>query len=254
MESTNFIADALQVAVYPDIEQMGAAAAEKTAQTILEMLSVKDHINMIFAAAPSQEAFLKSLVADPRIPWDRINAFHMDEYAGICPDAPQSFANFLRARIFDKVPFRSVYCLQGNAPDLEAECGRYAALLDEYPVDIVCLGIGENGHIAFNDPDVADFNDSRNVKLVALDNVCRQQQVNEKCFDTLDLVPKYAMTVTIPALIRAKYMICIVPFRSKASAVRSAVHDEISEKCPATILRTRQNSFLYLESNSASLL
>ena len=206
---------------------------------------------MIFAAAPSQNEFLSHLIHDKRIDWTRINAFHMDEYIGIHPEAPQSFGHFLRIRIFDKVPFKKVNYLNGLAENLEEECQRYADLLTKHPVDIVCLGIGENGHIAFNDPDVADFNDPKLVKVVELDPICRQQQVNEKCFMTLDLVPKEALTLTIPALLRAEWMFCIVPFKNKAQAVYQTVYGEVSEKCPASILRRKENSSLYLDPESA---
>ena len=231
----------------------GAAAAEVAAK-IVELLGKKEEVNMIFAAAPSQEAFLNSLIADSRIDWTRINAFHMDEYIGVGPSAPQSFAHFLRERIFDRVPFRSVYCLDGLASDRDAECARYAGLLQRYPVDIVCMGIGENGHIAFNDPDVADFNDPKLVKVVALDPVCRQQQVNEKCFERLDLVPSEALTLTVPALLRGRWLFCIVPFASKAEAVRCTLYGEISEHCPASVLRNEADACLYLTAESARLL
>lgn len=253
-KTKSFQAGKLNVKVFPTIEQMGECAAKETADKICELLNEKDEIHMIFAAAPSQDEFLKHLIGDKRIDWTRIRAFHMDEYIGIDPKAPQSFGNFLRQRIFDKVPFKSVSYLNGNAPDLEEECKRYAALLTEYPVDIVCLGIGENGHIAFNDPAFADFNDPKLVKVVTLDGICRQQQVNEKCFDTLDLVPLKALSLTIPALLKADWMYCIVPFSEKARAVSRTVHGEISEKCPASILRKKENSFLYLDTDSAQLL
>ena len=216
--------------------------------------TISAEINMIFAAAPSQEEFLHHLISDQRISWNRINAFHMDEYIGVLPDAPQSFGNFLRIRIFDKVPFKNVYYLNGHATDLEEECTRYTSLLSQFPTDIVCLGIGENGHIAFNDPDVANFNDHKLVKIVKLDHVCRQQQVNEKCFETLEQVPTEALTLTIPALLKAKWMFCIVPFKNKSQAVYRTIHGDISEKCPASILRRKEKSSLYLDTESAQLL
>lgn len=157
----------------------------------------------------------------------------------------------LRQRIFDKVPFKTVNYLNGQAENLEEECKRYSELLLRHPVDIVCLGIGENGHIAFNDPDVANFNDSHLVKVVELDPICRQQQVNEKCFEAFDLVPAKALTLTIPALLKADWMFCIVPFKNKANAVYNTLYGEISEKCPASILRKKENSCLYLDPESA---
>ena len=249
-----FLRDFLNVKVFPTTREMGCAAAGEVAAKIVELLGQKEEVNMIFAAAPSQEAFLESLIADSRIDWTRINAFHMDEYIGLDATAPQSFARFLRDRIFDRVPFRSVHCLNGKAPDQKAECARYAALLEHYPTDIVCMGIGENGHIAFNDPDVADFNDPKLVKVVALDPVCRQQQVNEKCFERLDLVPSEALTLTIPALLRGRWLFCIVPFASKAEAVSHTVCGPVSERCPASIRRREEHARLYLTAESARLL
>ena len=178
----------------------------------------------------------------------------MDEYVGLGPDAPAGFGNFLRQRVFGKLPFKSVNYLDGLAADPEEECARYSKLLAEHPVDIVCLGIGENGHIAFNDPGVADFNDPKAVKVVALDRVCRQQQVNEKCFPDFDSVPAYAFTLTVPSLMKADKMICVVPFTNKAPAVKRALTGEISEECPSSILRTKAGAVLYLDADSASLL
>lgn len=249
--SRTFRRELLTVKLFPTTQQMGRAAAADVAAKIAELMEQKPEINMIFASAPSQNEFLSRLVADGRVDWTRINAFHMDEYIGIDPRAPQSFGNFLRERLFDKVPFRSVHYLDGSAEDLAQECRRYAELLLRHPTDIVCLGIGENGHIAFNDPDVANFNDPELVKIVELDSVCRQQQVNEKCFEAFDLVPAKALTLTIPALLRADWMFCIVPFSNKADAVYNAVYGEISERCPASILRKKENSCLYLNNESA---
>ena len=149
-ETKVFQQELLTIKIYPTLQQMGNEAAKEVADRICKLLEEKAEINMIFAAAPSQDEFLNHLIHDKRIDWTRINAFHMDEYIGIHPDAPQSFGHFLRIRIFDKVPFKKVNYLNGRAESLEEECKRYADLLTKYPVDIVCLGIGENGHIAFN--------------------------------------------------------------------------------------------------------
>ena len=250
-ETYLFQQDLLTVKMFPSIQQMGKCAATEVTNKICELLKEKAEINMIFAAAPSQNEFLSHLIHSKQIDWTRINAFHMDEYIGIHAEAPQSFGNFLRQRIFDKVPFKTVNYLNGQAENLEEECKRYSELLFRHPVDIVCLGIGENGHIAFNDPDVANFNDSQLVKVVELDPICRQQQVNEKCFETFDLVPAKALTLTIPALLKADWMFCIVPFKNKANAVYNTLYGEISEKCPASILRKKENSCLYLDPESA---
>ena len=149
----------LEVRIYPDREIMGLGAAKDVSLAINELLNEKEEINVIFAAAPSQSDFIKELISDESIQWERINAFHMDEYIGLDEDAPQGFGNYLKKHLFDKVPFNSVNIINGFMKDVEGECNRYAELLDKYPVDIVCFGIGENGHIAFNDPPVANFND-----------------------------------------------------------------------------------------------
>ena len=251
---TAFKVGMLEVRIFPDREEMGREAAADVSGTLRKLLDEKEEINMIFAAAPSQSDFMKELTADKRIRWEKINAFHMDEYIGLEKHAPQGFGNFLRERIFEKVPFKSVHYINGLAEDPDAECERYAGLLERYPVDIVCLGIGENGHIAFNDPPVADFNDPKPVKVVELEMACRQQQVNENLFAGIDLVPTHAITVTIPALLRAKRLFCMVPAGNKAKAVYHTLNDDIGEDCPATVLRTKKGTVLYLDRESASLL
>jgi glucosamine-6-phosphate deaminase len=230
---------------------MGALAAAEIYATIRRLLSEREEINMIFAAAPSQNEVLASLLTYPDIPWERINAFHMDEYIGLDPKAPQCFSNFLCEHIFDKKPFKSVNLINAGAASAEVECERYAALLRKYPVDIVCMGIGENGHIAFNDPHVADFSDSAHVKAVKLDDVCRMQQVNDGCFEKLSDVPEYAMTVTVPGLMAAKYNFCVVPAPTKANAVKNTVFGEVGEWCPATALRIKDGATLYCDMDSA---
>ncbi len=249
-----FKKDKLDIKIYDTREQMGIAAAEDVAAGIKACLAEKDEINMIFAAAPSQNDMLAALCARDDIEWERINAFHMDEYIGLDPNAPQCFSNFLKEHIFDLKPFKSVNLIDASATDPEAECARYAALLAENPVDIVCMGIGENGHIAFNDPHVADFNDPKAVKPVSLDDVCRMQQVNDGCFARLDDVPKWAITLTIPTLVSAKYNYCVVPAPTKANAVKNTVEGPVSEECPATILRNKDNAILYCDADSSALL
>lgn len=249
-----FTADDLTVCIFKTRQQMGSQAAVAVHDEILAQLAEKEHINMLFAAAPSQNEMLAALSACDDIPWERINALHMDEYVGLPADAPQGFGNFLRRAIFEKVNFRSVSYLNGNAEDLWAECRRYGALLDLYPLDISCIGIGENGHIAFNDPYVADFCDPETVKLVKLDERCRRQQVNDGCFAVLEQVPHVALTVTIPAILKAERIICVVPSKTKAEAVKSTVEGPIGEYCPATILRRHKDATLYLDVDSAALL
>lgn len=244
----------LKVQVYDSRKSMGEASARDAAAKIKELLSKKSEINMIFAAAPSQDDFLAALKNDSGIQWDKINAFHMDEYIGLDPEAPQGFGNFLKDRLFGKVNFKSVNYLNGNAKSIDEECERYTALLKKYPTDIVCMGIGENGHIAFNDPHVAFFNDPKMVKEVELDLKCRNQQVNDGCFDTLDKVPTHALTLTIPALVASEHVFCIVPAKTKADAVYKTVTGEITEKCPASILKNHEKAILYTETDSARLI
>ena len=245
--------DLLTVNVYETRAEMGSSAAADIKAKILDLLQTKKTINMIFAAAPSQNEVLASLAWDREIPWERVNAFHMDEYIGLSSDAPQGFGNFLKEHIFGLVPFKSVNYIDISAKDPDRECERYAALLAEYPTDIVVMGIGENGHIAFNDPPVADFNDPKAVKPVLLDDICRNQQVNDGCFATLDDVPKYAITLTVPALFAGDHLFCIVPAKTKANAVKATLCGEIGEACPATVLRRHKNAILYLDGDSSVL-
>ena len=246
--------DLLTVNIYNTRTEMGEAAAKDIKACILSLLEKKETINMIFAAAPSQNEVLASLALDKEIPWERVHAFHMDEYIGLSADAPQGFGNFLKAHIFGLAPFKSVNYIDISATDAEAECARYSALLAQYPTDIVVMGIGENGHIAFNDPPVADFADTKAVKPVLLDEICRNQQVNDGCFATIDDVPKYAITLTVPTLFAGDHLFCIVPAKTKANAVKATICGEIGEACPATILRRHENAVLYLDGDSSSLL
>ncbi len=247
-------AGALEVRTFENRVTMGQAAADAIALAVAEMLNEKEEINMLFAAAPSQEEFLAGFRQKNNLPWERIHAFHMDEYIGLSPEAPQSFGTFLRERLFEKLPFKTVNYLNGNSADPEEECARYARLLEENEIDIVCMGIGENGHLAFNDPPVADFEDKFMVKIVELDDVCRQQQVNDGCFASKSEVPLKAITLTIPALLKSRKIFAIVPGITKAGAVYHTLKSKVSTNVPSTILRTRQNAVLFIDKNSASLL
>lgn len=247
-------AEQLKVKVFETRVEMGNCAANEIAACIKKLQAEKEEINMIFAAAPSQNETIAALIATDGIEWNKINAFHMDEYIGLSEDAPQAFGNFLKACLFDKVNFKSVNYINEAGKTYEEICQRYGALLEAYPVDIVCLGIGENGHIAFNDPWVADFSDSHFIKKVELDEVCRQQQVNDGCFEKLSDVPKFAVTLTVPALVRADYMFCTVPAATKAEAVYNTVHHEINEDVPATIMRKHKSAVMYCDKASAAKL
>lgn len=249
-----FKKDKLDIKIYSSREAMGSAAAEEVISMINKLLSEKEELNMLFAAAPSQNEFLATLAADKSIAWNRVNAFHLDEYIGLDKDAPQRFGYFLEKSIFGKAPFKSVNYIDGQAKDFQAECERYTKLLQANTIDIACIGIGENGHIAFNDPHVADFKDSQAMKVVDLDMACRTQQVNDKCFVTLDDVPEYAFTLTIPTLMSVEHVFCMVPGINKSQAVYNTINGPIEEKCPASILREKEGCILYLDSDSASML
>jgi len=248
------VKDKLTVKIYDSRAEMGKAAGTEAAQKIKELIAKKGKVNMIFAAAPSQNETLETLVADKEIDWSKVHAFHMDEYIGLSADAPQGFGNFLRDRLFGLVPFGSVNYIYAEGETPEETCARYTKLIEENPIDIVCLGIGENGHIAFNDPWVADFNDEYVIKKVALDEVCRQQQVNDGCFATIDDVPKYALTLTVPTLFNADYLFCTVPAPTKADAVYKTVNNDINEDLPATIMRTHDNAVMYCDPDSGKQL
>ncbi|MBS1527192.1 MAG: glucosamine-6-phosphate deaminase [Bacteroidetes bacterium] len=248
-----FNIDRLEVRIYDDRVNMGREAADLVCKKITELLAQKEFVNIIFAAAPSQNEFLGALIKNPAVDWTRVNAFHMDEYIGLAENAPQRFGLFLNDKLFGHLPFHTVSYIDGNA-DPVTECGRYAELLSEFPPDIVCMGIGENGHIAFNDPHVADFNDPLLVKVIDLDLACRQQQVNDGCFSNLNDVPKHAITLTVPALMSGKSVYCMVPGKNKARAVHDTLQNAIDERCPASILRNHPDAILFLDEDSAGML
>lgn len=249
-----FIKDKLTVEIFETRKQMGEKAANDIAKKFNELIDIKGEINVIWAAAPSQNDVLKALTLNKDIKWNKINAFHMDEYIGLSKDAPQGFGNFLKDHIFGLVPFKSVNYIDVSATDAEKEAERYAEVLSKQKIDVVVLGIGENGHIAFNDPPVADFNDKKAVKPVKLDEVCRQQQVNDGCFKSINDVPTHAITLTVPTLFNANYLFCIVPAPTKANAVYETINGTIDEHCPATVLRLHDNAKLYLDNESSKLL
>ncbi len=245
--------DSLRWEVYEDRKAMGLAAAMTTAEKIREAIRVKKSANIIFATAPSQNEFLSSLMEMRDIDWSKVNAFHQDEYIGLQEEAPQRFSAYFHEHIADRVKLGKFFTLNGNE-DPDKECQRYSNLLEKYPVDICCGGIGENGHIAFNDPHVADFSDSYLVKKVILDPTCRQQQIHDGCFEKIEDVPTLAITLTVPALMRASHVVVVVPSPTKAEAVYRALTAPISKEFPATIYRKHPSAVLYLEQRSAALI
>lgn len=234
----------MQINIYDSRTAMGQAAAEAVAARIAELLATRPFINMVFAAAPSQEEFLAALRELP-VEWGKVNAFHMDEYLDLGIDRDQGFGKFLDKRLFTLVPFKDVFYMDGMTTE------EYSVLLSVYVTDIVCLGIGENTHLAFNDPHAAKFDDPELVKIVELDLACRQQQVNDECFAYVERVPTHAMTMTIPALMHAATAFVVVPGARKAEAVRHTLYDPISERYPSTILRQHPDARLFLDKDSA---
>ncbi|HYE80623.1 MAG TPA: glucosamine-6-phosphate deaminase [Clostridia bacterium] len=251
----SFNVNKLNVSVFPTRDLMGKACAREAGEIIRSLLAEKEYVSIIFASAPSQMEMLNALINEKGIEWDRVKAFHMDEYIGLPADAPQSFGNYLKIRLFTKLPFKSVFYMDGNAPDIEGECERYSKLLRDNPPDISFLGIGENGHIAFNDPHIADFEDPLPVKINShLDFTCRQQQVNDVWFKSLEDVPSQAITITITGLMKAQYIFTTVPGKTKQNIIKKCIEGPISIECPATIIRTHDKSRLFLDDDSAALL
>ena len=246
--------DKLRVEIHDTRTAMGQASAAAIEKALVDHLAEHESCSMVFAAAPSQNEVLESLIASKAIDWSRVHAFHMDEYIGLDSSAPQLFANFLKKAIFERVPFASVNYLDGEAEDPEAEAERYSQLLRDHPIDIIVMGVGENGHIAFNDPPVADFNDPQIVKKVELDMDCKNQQVNDGMFESVDEVPPTALTLTIPALMSGTQAFCIVPGPTKANAIQAMLEGPIEESCPASILRTHERAVLYLDVDAAAKL
>jgi glucosamine-6-phosphate deaminase len=252
------VADRLAVEVHPDRGSLGRAAARAAAGYLQGVVSRQGEARVVFACAPSQDEFLAALV-DPAacgaaVDWSRITAFHMDDYVGLAESHPQSFRNYLRRHLLSRVPIGRFHPLAAEQSDLAGVCAAYSARLSEKPIDLICMGIGENGHIAFNDPAVADFDDPALVKEVELDGACRQQQVNDGCFPALADVPRHALTLTIPVFRRARRLSVHVPGPRKAAAVRAALRDPIGTDCPASILRVHPRATLYVDTAAAGLL
>ncbi len=233
---------------------LASAAADEAAAVLRRAVDRTGTAHAMFATGNSQLAFVDALV-DPsrRVPWGDVVVFHMDEYVGIGPDHPASFERWIRQRISDRAHPRQAHYLHGLA-DPGPECRRYARLLASHPLDLCCLGIGENGHLAFNDPGVADFDDALAVKVVEIDADCRRQQVGEGHFATEAEVPRSAMTVTVPALLAAARVLAVVPETRKAAPVRSALRGPVSVACPASILQRVPHATVFLDPDSAALL
>jgi glucosamine-6-phosphate deaminase len=239
----------LKVSVFDSRQKLGEKAAEDISKKIKELLENKSELRIVFAAAPSQNEMLEFLIKSKEIEWNKIIAFHMDEYIGLQKDANQLFSKYLCDHVFDHVPFKKVHLINGN--NTLDECQKYGELLSEAPIDIVCMGIGENGHIAFNDPSVADFEDTKVMKKVELDQICRQQQVNDGCFAKIDDVPQHAYSLTVPTLMSASHLFCVVPGRTKKEAVQQTLYNpQITTQWPSTILRKHKSCNFYFDNDS----
>ena len=236
----------MRVVTYPDAASLGAAAGADVAAALREMLAHQNAARIVLAAAPSQLETLATLADSPGIDWSRVELFHMDEFIGLAADAPQRFAAWLERNFFSRLDNPQVRKITPE-PDAAAAASAYAALLDAAPIDLVCLGIGVNGHIAFNDPPVADFSDLLDVKVVELDAVCRRQQLDDQGFGALSEVPERAITLTVPRLLRATRLFCMVPGAHKAAAVHACLHGQVATSCPASVLRTHADCTLYLD-------
>jgi len=245
--------DGVTVRVHADTAAMARAAADEAVGVMQAAVGARGVAHVMFATGNSQLAFVRTLVGTAGVPWADTVVFHMDEYVGVAPDHPAGFQRWIRERIVEPAHPRAVYYVEGLG-DPTAECTRYAGLLRSHPLDLCCLGIGENGHLAFNDPPVADFADPLDVKVVELETACRMQQVHEGHFAGLDAVPAHAITVTIPALLRAARVLAIVPEARKAEPVRDALTGPIATSCPASALRTIDHATIHLEPESARLL
>jgi glucosamine-6-phosphate deaminase len=249
-----FRVDRAQIEVYSSNALLGRAAAARGADLIRSSIRRQGEARVIIATGNSQDEMVAALVQSPGIDWGKVTVFHMDEYLGISTGHRASFRHWLKEHLLNQVSPKQAYFLEGDAEDAGAEMARYSQLLFQAPIEVCFLGIGENGHIAFNDPHVADFNDPKTIKIVDLDERCRRQQVGEGHFCTIEEVPRQAITLTCPTLMRSENLVCCVPDARKAEAVRNALEGEIATTCPGSLLRTHPHATIYLDRDSATQL
>ena len=246
-------ADQLNVEVFASNDDLSANVAHRVRDLLVATIA-RQGSAAILATGNSQIRFLKQLVALGGVEWSKVTLFHMDEYLGVPADHPACFRRYMKERVASLVNPREFHYLAGDADLPLDECARYTALLQAQPIDLCCMGVGENGHIAFNDPPVARFDDPHWVKLVKLDDACKMQQVKEGHFPSLEAVPPYALTLTVPALVAAKTVLCLAPEKRKAVPVRNLLEGPIATSCPASILRRQPHATLLLDLDSSSLL
>jgi glucosamine-6-phosphate deaminase len=252
MKKLYFEVGKLHVEVHPDAQAIGHAAAQATAEAMRGMAAQQEAFGVIFATGASQLDTLRAVVSERNLPWNKIQGFHLDEYIGLDVNHPASFRRYLRDNLVAYTHMRNFLEIDGESDDPKAVCREYAQALREANPQLCLLGIGENGHLAFNDPGEADFQDPQEVKVVSLDEACRRQQAAEGWFKTLEDVPKHAITLTIPAILRVPRLIVSVPGIRKAKIVRRTLYGPVSSECPATILRAHPHATLYLDLESAS--
>lgn len=248
-------ADALSAEIFADRQSMGRAAARHVAGALAELQQRQEEVRIVVGSAPSQDEFFQHLVSSPcreAVDWSKVVVFHMDEYLGLPADHPQSFRRYQQEHFVSKIPLKAFHGIRGEATDPEEECRRISELLAEKPIDLVCLGIGENGHLAFNDPPVADFDDPHWAKIVELDAACRQQQVNDGCFPDIGSVPTRAITLTLRVFREAGRLSGVVPAKTKAPAVAATLEGPVTSDCPATLCRRHPNARLFLDEDAAS--
>jgi glucosamine-6-phosphate deaminase len=240
--------------IYETTGDMAAAAGHSAAQAIRKAIKEKGQANIVLATGTSQVEMLRNLVVRPGIDWLRVVMFHLDEYIGLGPEHPASFRKYIQDRFVARVaPLEAVYFVRGDAEDPAAECRRLGAIVQTHPIDVACVGIGENGHLAFNDPP-ADFETEEPYVVVQLDLACRKQQVGEGWFETLEQVPSQAISMSVRQIMKSRQIIVTVPDRRKAEAVRNALEGPVSPLCPASILRCHPDCSMFLDSAAASML
>lgn len=245
-------AGAMKLEVHANKKAAGEAAARAVAQEILRLDRSGSNIAVIFATGASQIDMLRTLTSLPDLPWNRVRGFHLDEYVGLDESHPASFRRYLRERLTRRVSLRDFFEIDGNSKDIPKFCEAYVQKLRLANPQLCLLGIGENGHLAFNDPAEADFNDPHGMKMVTLDRACRQQQVAEDWFRCWEEVPEHALTLTMPTMFRIPKLIVTVPGSRKAQAVRRTLEEPIAADCPSTLLRKHPDVTLYLDVDSAS--
>jgi glucosamine-6-phosphate deaminase len=243
----------MKATICQHVKQMGRLAAEEAAKVIKAAIGLRGEANVIFATGTSQFEVITGLIADPTILWAKVTGFHLDEYIGLPDTHPASFRKYLRERLVSRVHMHRFHYIQGDAPDAKEECQRLNLLIKNTPIDLALVGIGENGHLAFNDPP-ADFNTFKPYITVELDEACRRQQLGEGWFETLDDVPTEAITMSIQQIMKSEQVVCSVPDERKAKAVRSTIEGAVTPDVPASILRNHPHCRLFLDKASASLL